>query len=48
MEVDPDTAADPDVRALLDEIRSTFPACRLDLDGILWKHVECSGPAQFE
>jgi len=32
MFVDPELAAEPEVAALLDEMRSTFPSCRLDLD----------------
>ncbi|KAI7841784.1 hypothetical protein COHA_004649 [Chlorella ohadii] len=46
MELDPDKESAPEVEALLDEIRSTFPSCELDLYGDLDFYPEYSGQAE--
>ena len=45
MEVDMELAAEPEVAALLDEVRSTFPSCQLDLAGHL--SAGYNGMAEF-
>ena len=46
MELDPDKESAPEVEALLDEIRSAFPSCELDLYGDLDFYPEYSGQAE--